>query len=336
MKLVIFADAHVGQYKEFDIDGSRLDRCINAVDQVLTHARDVQADLVIDAGDLLDRKNLIDFRTYNKLYRLLQKHGSSPEWLYSVVGNHNMANYDGSENNLEPLSELMTVVDEPHVLWSNAGPIGFMPFRRRIDQWVQDFNRLCAEVKGHRAPLCVGHQEIKGAVTGTHRYVASDGIDPATMPGPWQYVVFGHYHKYQQLAANVFYLGALLQQDFGEEGNPQIFWEVDITGKNVNWTAKIIQSSCFYTIEDVETIPDAPRDFYRLRAEVDNPNDIQLEPEQRRVVRVETCASQENLQRLNPASYGSIEDLIESYIALKVPEHLQAAVRSIYHQMRNG
>lgn len=337
MKILFFTDAHVGHYREFDKAGSRLERCMEALRHVFNYALNNQIDVLIDGGDLIDRKNLVDFTVYNELYRELDDLCDSyADWetppIHCLVGNHNMATYDGVETNLTPLSSFVTIQSEPRVVDFGACAVAFMPFRRRTEQWMEDWHNLSKQVQGLNKPtVCVAHQEVKGAVTGTHRYIAQGGVEPAVLPGPFDYVVFGHYHKYQQVADRSWYLGALLQQDFGEEGNPQLFWIFDTEA--MTWESHTVPVPAFFTVEDPKDIADETN-FYRLRTS----GDVELTPEQRGNVRVDIVANEDTGDHRVRALMGvaGFSEMCEEWINAKCPPELQSNVRAVVNHLRQG
>lgn len=333
MKILFFTDAHVGHYREFDKAGSRLNRCLDAVQYVLHWALDNGIDAIVEGGDLIDRKNMVDFTAYNKLYRMLEDYWNlTGDWLppiHCLVGNHNMATYDGVETNLTPLAQFVRIHSEPRVVDFDECAIAFMPFRRRIEQWMEDWHNLSKQVQGLNKPVvCMAHQEVKGAVTGTHRYIAQGGIEPAVLPGPFDYVVFGHYHKYQQVANRSWYLGALLQQDFGEEGNPQLFWVFDTEA--MTWESHTVPVPAFFTVEDPREIADETN-FYRLRTS----GDVELTPEQRGNVRVDIRPDEQTASILSSGVRG-FSEMCEEWINAKCPPELQSNVRAVVNHLRQG
>lgn len=328
MKILIFTDAHVGHYKEFDQAGSRLGRCLDAVEYVLEFGAERGCEVVIDAGDLIDKKNMVDFTVYNALHRIIEGNIWA-EKFHCLVGNHNMATYDGVETNLTPLDHSVSVEDIPRVVEYEDIAIAFMPFRRRLETWLEDWHTLCEQVQGlNKIKMCVAHQEVKGAETGTHRYIAQGGVEPAVLPGPFDHVVFGHYHKKQVVAAKSWYLGALLQQDFGEEGNPQIFYIFD-TETNT-WEAFLVPYASFWTVEDPDEINEG--NFYRLLTS----EGVDLSPAQRATVRVDIKPETVEPNSVLAGGIAGLGQMCEDWITEKVPLDKQATVRAVYNHLRQG
>lgn len=328
-RIVFIADVHIGNYTEFDVNGSRLDRCLNALEQVLQFAIKHDA-VIVDAGDIFDKKNLIDFTVYNRAYQLLKKYGMTPDKLIALAGNHNHALRDGSVTNLEPLQDVMTVVDKPATFDLGGVVIWFIPYMRDLSQWLPLYKKACEDARKLKeaVPIFVGHQEITGALTGTHRYSAKDGITLETLPGPFAYALFGHYHYHQQLKPNVWYLGALLQQEFGEESNAQGFWYWD----NGAWSWHSVQVPRFQTVEYMEHAE--PGNYIRFRSADPGAGAVDLSDDQRPLVRVEPVLSTATGTRLDPAGFKSLDALVESYVMDKIPVENREGVRAIVRELR--
>lgn len=316
MKILFLADAHIGSYKEFDVNGSRLDRCLVALRQVLVTCVSYDIEVVVDCGDLIDRKNLIDLTTYNKIFRFFRDEVSNLQW-YSLVGNHNISGVSG-ETNLEPLSQFIQVINEPISLSFEFGTLSFIPYMKTVEQWREAYNSFDANPT---RDILIAHQEVKGAVAGTHRYVAGSGVNPNKLDR-FKYHIFGHYHAYQHLNKNSFYCGALLQQGFGEIGNPQGFWVYDTEAMAWQWFQ--VTSPQFKEATDESELNGY--DFFRFRV----PEDIEIESPN---IRVEVTPNVEKVDRLNVA--GNIDGMIQRYIQEKAPPHLIPHIQHVLTEVGN-
>jgi DNA repair exonuclease SbcCD nuclease subunit len=80
------------------------------------------------------------------------------------------------------------------------------------------------------------HTEFLGAENNGYKVMKSD-YDPRLFKNGA--VLSGHYHKMQFVTDNVMYVGAAIQHNFGEAGNPTVFWDCVLDGnklymRNVN------------------------------------------------------------------------------------------------------
>jgi len=339
MKIAFFADLHIGNYNEFNHHNSRLNRCLTALDLIYQKAKIRGCEIVVDTGDLIDKKNLLDFKVYNEIYHAfseISKNYNLPT--FSLVGNHNISIQGRPDvNNLVPLMEFLTPVDTTAwIPWPGKEPqvyLGFIPYQHDLDQWYNEQEWLLQHFPTDTTKPCllVGHQEIKGAVTGTHRYVAGSGIDHRRISEKFSWGIFGHYHAHQNISPNVFYSGAALQQDFGEEGNPQGFWVFDtISGA---WEYESLSLPAFFTVSDPQIAVNDTTNYYRISTPDLTDTDIEIlscEPH----VRIESTTSTEVETRLSVTKWHK-SDLIFAYIKEKVPESLQAAVRDAVLKLLN-
>lgn len=340
-RLLFFADLHIGDFREFNTNGNRLKRCLDALESVFECAIAKKCDAIIDCGDLLEEKNHIDFRAYNPVIDLFEQYYG--DWfsktppMFSLVGNHNMPGPTAEESsNLRPLARYITVVDTPQLVEVGNVLLGFIPYRRAVEDWIKNYQHISTDAAARdnvQMKILVGHQELRGAVTGTHRYVAGDsGVDPFQLTNsPWTWNIFGHYHKFQYLAHNVFYCGATLQQEFGEEGNPQGFWIFDSTVNQWEWVA--IDFPCFFTIDDPAIAAHNPYHYYRLKTQ--NPIQAKEVVDQMPVanVRVMSMPVIDQTTRLNIDAINDTGALVDAYLKAKVPQHLHGKVREFIRSL---
>lgn len=328
MKILIFSDLHVHNYSEFDENGSRLKRCLVALNTIFATAEAHAVNLIVDCGDLLDRKNLIDFAVYSELMQSLRLRlrTRNPCPLYLLAGNHNIASVHGYTN-LDLLHDLATVITQPQAVHFGAVQLLFMPYYKTVTEW-----RAMLPI-GHYDPantILFAHQEIQGALTGTHRYVAKDttiGLPAHDIQG-FKRAFFGHYHLRQHFCdGRVMYVGAALQQDFGEEGNPQGFLIYD-TDTDVVTPYSLEHLKSFRTITDPTAVDD---NFCRLISNTvddrtaDMPN-----------VRVEPIKQTDLSSKLLGFDPNNLSMTIEAYMKQRLPaEHhplVWNAISEIYKE----
>lgn len=333
-KSIIVSDVHYGSYKEFNDGDRRLKRCEDALRYVLEYARANDINTIIDAGDLIDRKDKIEVQVYNSLFGLLQQYEQDFSF-HLLVGNHNVAVRDHREaNNLEPLTMLNRahVYSQPCLRKMLGVAFAFIPYMWSIDDWWDAHNDLAEQVKSaeYERALLIAHQEIDGAVTGTHRYQSRGGVDPNKISDVFQWSLFGHYHLQQRLTSRCMYVGALLQQEFGEEGNPQVFLVLD--HDTMQLSAHTVPASEFRTVSDVNQLNPSSGDFYRLRTEQEYDEVLDsVDPIVMKTVRVERKVPVASLGTDQVASAEHAE-LIQQYLKLNVPSHLHGRVLRILEQ----
>lgn len=329
MKLLFYADLHIGKYKEFDTNNSRLYRCLTAFETIIDFAVKNNCSAIIDAGDLLDQKNNIDLITYIPFYNTVTNNLKNNKIKhYSLVGNHNMADDTNPKiNNLVPVSNYITIIDSPGIIttFGNITIFG-MPYYRNLNNWENVFNDICKyayELKQNKhTTIFIGHQEIRGAMTGTHRYVAGEGVHQKSInDNPFDWLIFGHYHKHQWLNNKTMYLGAVLQQEFGEEGNPQGFWTYDTELNKWDYIPLHPKFGVFTTITNKQQLPwvdTNKNNFYRIKI-----NEELAEEEKIYILKNNTryeppISIKHGNTRLNIEHFKSMHTLINAYINTKV------------------
>lgn len=335
--LIFYADAHVDSYQEFNEQGYRLARCLDALRQVWRYAEQVDAEAVIGLGDLLEQKDKIAFSTYNAVSRAFDEAFSIPR--YELAGNHNLIDYLSGETNLVPLSSNLNVINRPGVVEFSGTVLAFLPYFKNLDDFYDALDSLKNQTAGCKKPVILcAHQELDGAVTGTHRYVAAGGVDLDHVfeRAPFSLAVFGHYHKHQVFLdgngrMRAMYLGALLQQEFGEEGNPQVFWHYDQRGQT--WSPVTVVADEFITVHanSVLDVMNLPRTaMKRVYVEQDVAEQARASLERARIVPV---AEQEKSQRLQASDFSNLSSLIKAYVAQKVPREKQEDVITEVREM---
>ena len=328
MKFIFFADLHMGYYAEFDRNGSRLQRCLDAFEQIHNHAEQIGASFIIDAGDMIDKKNLIDFSVYNEIFKTLQAFSDIP--IFSLVGNHNISGQSHPyPTNLLPLSEHIGIVDRPMLNMYGDVAIGFIPFCRKAQDWWIHYTSLTEQLNRlkPRTSILVGHQEIRGGVTGTHNHVSTSGLNAAEIKH-WEWVVFGHYHRYQMLGDNVFYIGAAIQHNFGEVGNPQHFMVFD-SDTNA-WEIVPIEAPQFRFASHTSEIPDDTQDFWRLRTN----EPVELSEAQTTQVRLEPIVESTPQARVMTPD-DDFNSCVAAYVAARIPPEFADDVLGLVRQIND-
>jgi exonuclease SbcD len=333
MRIVITSDVHIGHYARFDRNGSRLERCLKGFEAAVAYAQEHNL-LHVDAGDLLEDKNMYDATVHNALYDLLTKYQTNTNNTVALVGNHNFVTTTGSQNNLHGLQHRMLVVSTPFMVRYEDVILAFIPYQTSIEKWKAAYADVTRDLSNNGKAILFGHQEITGAVTGTHRYVAKDGVDPSLLPGPFDLALFGHYHKRQQVADRTWYIGALMQQAFDEEGNQQGFYVLDTDTMDMEFMP--ISTEKFVTVSSVEEAKAATNSFVRIVSDQPRQEVIDEIPEVQRSNVAVIPAPPKTQPRLNLGNITTVDDAIEAYIEDRVPPERRLIVRQVLHDMQEG
>src|SRR5690606_31839931 len=101
-----------------------------------------------------------------------------------------------------------------------------------IIPWTTDLDAINQALidYGHDNAICIGHLEIIGAVS-TTEHVLNLGIQ-AQRFSRFKAVFLNHYHKYQKVGKNIWYVGSSNIKDFSEIGLPKGFVIYDSVKNN--------------------------------------------------------------------------------------------------------
>lgn len=263
MKLAITADWHVR--------GKTLDDAREQIDAFVKECGDRGIKHVIHCGDVFDRPNIYDGHVSTGAIAevvssaILWSNRYEMQWLI-IAGNHDTAGV-GSRTALATLMGLpgVTVVEDPGYMYHWGLDIAVLP-------WCWDFVERTAEEaiaeimqQGHPRFL-VGHASVMGATYGNGQAAKwSDNswmLRPETLDALGIPVFLGDYHRRQK-----YYVGALMQQNHGEEANPMGFVVFDTNTLEHEWVP-LGAARSYITIEmksEDEPLAIPPRVHARIR-----------------------------------------------------------------------
>ena len=276
IRIVHFADLHIGMenYGRLDPEtglNQRVVDFLDRLDQVVEHAINHEADLVLFAGDAFRTRdpNPTHHREFARRMRRLSE-AEIPTVL--LVGNHDIPVMAQRASSVDIFAALavphVTVARQPELLRleTRRGPleIGLIPYpvRQRLltrEQFrsmsQEDLDHavteavvgLIRELKAERDPdvpgLLAGHFSVDTARWGSERsiMVGRDVAVPLSdlVDSVWDYVALGHIHQHQDLNPEgtppVVYAGSMERVDFGEEGQPKGFCWVELARGQTAW-----------------------------------------------------------------------------------------------------
>jgi DNA repair exonuclease SbcCD nuclease subunit len=146
-----------------------------------------------------------------------------------------------------------------------------VPYIENIPQLREAVNTPCPDPGAHK--LLLGHLGIQGAKVGAD-FVYTNPHDAALSDlnvSAFDAVFLGHYHEYQQLASNAWYIGAPLQHNWGDRGSTRGFIIYDTetrTHEHVPLKApKFVQVRDVDPTYPIRSIADAEDGFVRVVSE---------------------------------------------------------------------
>jgi energy-coupling factor transporter ATP-binding protein EcfA2 len=199
---IAFGDLHVS--------ARTLDRCLRVLRYVRECAKTHDAKVVC-TGDFWDQRGVLSVRQVNAVQDELDEHlKQGIEWDL-IPGNHDQVTRDGLIHGLRVFSsyENIRVINKPVI---TSEKIALVPWREDPKEQARIYRSIPA---GYTV---FGHGEVKGSVANNgHRVHGHWGPKFVKQA---RAVYLGHFHKRQQLAPNLWYLGSPYEITFAEYGTP--------------------------------------------------------------------------------------------------------------------
>jgi DNA repair exonuclease SbcCD nuclease subunit len=233
MKIAICADLH--------FRGKKLEDKRKAWEQAGQKMIDEKIDMVILAGDTFDNRQIGSresstgsvaeaFLTPSK--KLIQ----AGIKVFAVKGNGVHEGTNGEQKSpleifkgtgIEVADQNMMIEKESEMV-----TISLLPWLEDEDR-TQKLAEALEKIKNRNAKykLIVGHITVRGCTLNNGMQLQGTGefeVDARDLEATGaDLIVLGHIHKRQQIGQRIWYVGALTQDSFGDEGNPQGFMIVD-------------------------------------------------------------------------------------------------------------
>jgi len=334
VKVVAWGDFHLHPFTEFaqvdEVTGnSRLTASLRCMQIIRRYCLDNDIKYAVDAGDLYHKRKAVDTETFNHGYNEIKEFGEAGINVIMIPGNHNQAdNSDFPEHSLEQFKELknVTVLDRFEPLVMEELIIFPVPYsknaemvKKELDKYAYDISNEGLEEKS----ILLGHLGISGAYVGKSSYAMADAFTVDDLfPEHYQFVVLGHFHKYQDLGGynHVFYTGAPEQHNFNDGDQDKGFWVLDTETRTKEFVP--LPSPKFITVTDWKnTDPKSLEgNFVRYQVpanEVDELTEALPEESQHRL---EVQKDYHMEKRMDIDFSKSFEEIISAYAKEKYPE----------------
>ncbi len=216
-KILLLADLHFSNNLPHAKGQGRTDRLqdlVDALHRATATACENKVNNIIVAGDIFHRKTQ-DPHTLQAAAESFHRLAELAP-VYLIGGNHDIdATMEVFASDfLGELHDRIHVMRDETVTFDGV-PYHFMPYRKN--------DAAMAYIAKHADPevVLICHQDIIGA-TGQAGWVSDIGIHPSLFAG-YRAVFSGHYHKPQCFLqpAKGFYIGAPIQHNFGDAGEPR-------------------------------------------------------------------------------------------------------------------
>ena len=245
MKLLIFSDPHAHQFSEFAYINdkginSRLQFCIDIIDQIKVHAIENDIKHVLFAGDLFHTRPAVDTLTHNLTLKKIIELANELDKLIILPGNHDSYTKNTSYNSLKILESiggihiLSTHTSTDIEFGGDSSNIGYLIRLIALEHNGSVETSVTKKSNTANLNILISHNEIIGSQTPSG-YVFEEGLDSKTLSDNFDFVFNGHIHKYQQFHHNVFNIGSPIHQDWGDKNNKKGFLVFDTETKQVDF-----------------------------------------------------------------------------------------------------
>lgn len=271
MLALVFSDLHIHNYKEFSVDDSRLDNCLDVIRLAYSHCKKHDIKLILFGGDLYHNQKLLPTKAVNKTLEIFKSCiEDNPDVLFvAITGNHDLATKNlVSSPGESALSHLQTVFPENFKLIDNATldtgagvSIHGIPYY----EYKEDFEAALKEaVKSadanqdgvnilmvHQTPDKLGNDLIPCDL---------EVDDPRFQR--FDYVYCGHIHNRAQLSDNFLLVGNPQHKDASDEGKEKGFILTDLEFPN-DWRLVSTKGRYpEYVSVDVGDVPEGGTDYF--------------------------------------------------------------------------
>lgn len=226
MKFAYIADIHLSRYGQDKIeDQSHLPERLHSIKQALYEVAEYcithGIPKIIIGGDVLHGKSIIYAIAQEIIIEYFHDFENKLEFIV-IDGNH-----DISGKGADVVSALRPLEDIHNVKWINfketfkdkEHDILYVPYSYNLPQII----------KSNKARILISHFGLSEGVLNSGMSIISD-VSIKDLKGRYELVLLGHYHKPQEIILNgvtVYYVGSLIQLDWGEKNEEKRFLIVD-------------------------------------------------------------------------------------------------------------
>lgn len=259
MKLITFADAHIGisTYSTIDPEtnlSTRVLDSLNGIDQIINYAEENNIKYILFAGDMF--KNALPsptlVREINKRIKASAEKGI--KWIIQD-GNHDVSPLETAKSALDPLSTLKvenvehTRFEKTYMIDNNIRVLVLPTYTTQ-----EEVENILSKYNDNIKTIVMGHFTSLNAKLNDWLIASNeDAIDIKIFQKPnILAVVLGHLHKHQILNTNPlsYYCSSTIRTDFNEEHDKKGFVVLDIDNNyNVSYIFKEIKTQEFLSVK---------------------------------------------------------------------------------------
>jgi DNA repair exonuclease SbcCD nuclease subunit len=223
-RICILGDTHIGCRNDHIAFHDYAEKFYKNV--FFPYLKDHKIKMVIQTGDLFDRRKFINFNTLHRSKEYFFSEFSKvfePIRLWTYIGNHDSY----YRNSLKVNSSKLLVGSGPAPIEVVEYPRSITIGNLEVDiiPWICEDNRKQIEefIQKSESRVCFGHFEIKGFEMDRGN-ICHDGIDREYL-NKYEMVISGHFH-HPSTDGHIFYVGAPMQftwSDYGDRRGFHIF-----------------------------------------------------------------------------------------------------------------
>jgi DNA repair exonuclease SbcCD nuclease subunit len=230
MNFVVTADIHLHAYSDFAVikDGmnSRLLDGLNVVRQMKDYCLKNDVPLIVVDGDTFQDRLNIEADVLYYVYKVFEEVEDAGIKILFNTGNHDQHDKAGTIYSTVTLNRLGKVVYEPEIFEYEDTKFYTIPFAYDVDpvkKKIKEYAKMAKADKDSYHILLL-HQGVDGAYVGAYDFVMKENLTVKDMMSQhFDWVVLGHYHKFQHLNTNTIYTGSPMQLNYGERGKASGF-----------------------------------------------------------------------------------------------------------------
>jgi DNA repair exonuclease SbcCD nuclease subunit len=259
MRVAVLSDLHFDEQPNLSTTlpsgiSSRLQHQKEAFEWSIAKSMEQGATTLVITGDIFDSRTTLSLSVIDVVCRLMheaQKHFS--DGVHVLVGNHDSWLRTPTVNSLQMLRGTAIIHEAPGVF----GPLAFVP-------WTKD------------------HEEIRQCVASLARKTSAEylishlGLNPILPNGVpigylqashWKRVILGDIHDPIDVTPTVHYVGALMQQDYGDAGTKRGMLLLDTESDSVTRFENKVSPrfNVITTLDEAEAVKQ--NDFIRVKSD---------------------------------------------------------------------
>lgn len=258
-QLMIITDIHLSDDNTDQIKDVMLQAFNTAVSKGLK--------VIYLAGDFVNARKSQTEKVLYTLKTILNLANEMGLVIRAIPGNHDKSDYESERSYLDVYDEYpaLELVTSYQSFKEGDLTIHMIPFFDERTTYQQHFDK----VQYNKNDILITHVAVNGVVNNDGSKMSD--VLPCSLFDKFDKVFIGHYHDMQQIGDNIFYIGAIIQKNYGEDINKG-FTLVNADGSHYQVQSKFKQ---YITIKI--DLDDDNTDLTKLKSTYENhPDDIRF------------------------------------------------------------